>query len=702
MPKMNDYSILRKANDHRWTVQAKRTAVKMAAEVGKKMTEVKLKGSLKLAEAEEKRLSELKNTVKALNRIKVNVNRQSELVIGLPETNHNTAQYKMFESMKVDEIEKKLLKNLNQKQEKLMDIKNRVKEKTLRINQLRNSVLLERRKYNDHVKGLQKVHRTQVMPTNGSGDWSASVDKKIDALRLINHEMSSICDLAIDNLNMMDSLNEQLKNDVQEQAAIVIKILTYGTCAQIDVSEFNQSYIKAKKTDLEIAEKINSKKKRINKKTAMLELNRNLLIDEQERLLSTENEGKFQLTYSYLDGNETKVNTSDTELVTQLIENGEIDREMNPPDSITNKSESNSQSHSQSQSLLNDSVTINSDGLPFTYPDHKVNVYRLDGEKLSREIAAAEYVCEALGFENTTDVLEYIKKIKNMEIRLKNMIIQRQLCTTLAAERYECMTKLEIERLMCEPESHKTLDKNFEYLNQAGLDVQKSQVLEIQTKINDYESLFNELFFLLDHLGAKLDRCQLPVVRQYRLKKSKHMRDSCSEAMQDIHDLLNTLDIQRMARQGNDSLILQCSSDQKVSNMHKKKQRIEGENDKNRSVVTACWDTLDILKTKLEACMSMMRDAEPTEREQLEARAWFEFNTQKYIGQEMLKKGVRAPIQLKQSSSMDAINDTGIMTRDQIKQQANDIYAYFSAPKDTDDMKRSRKPTSFRKAFVIV
>lgn len=77
----------------------------------------------------------------------------------------------------------------------------------------------------------------------------------------------------------------------------------------------------------------------------------------------------LNLTYSYLEGTGQNDKLKNLEMVTTLIETGEIERQMNPPEPEPELESRRSDEQSQQSS---DSSTIVPTG-SFVYPEHKVN-----------------------------------------------------------------------------------------------------------------------------------------------------------------------------------------------------------------------------------------------------------------------------------------------------------------------------------------
>jgi len=124
---------------------------------------------------------------------------------------------------------------------------------------------------------------------------------------------------------------------------------------------------------------------------------------------------------------------------------------------------------------------------------------------------AAEYVCETLNFSDITEVLYYFTSVKNVEMRIKKMISTRKRILGVVQRDLESAIELKTDSLNCLPEAILKLDANIEYVQREGLDVQKKQFDDVNRHITGYGVLFNELWFQLDNLVGKLERCHVRI-----------------------------------------------------------------------------------------------------------------------------------------------------------------------------------------------
>lgn len=122
---------------------------------------------------------------------------------------------------------------------------------------------------------------------------------------------------------------------------------------------------------------------------------------------------------------------------------------------------------------------------------------------------AAQYVCDALGFDNIDEVLHYFSTVKGVEIRVKKMIGLRKNLSEIAQRNMESVAEIETTSLRCLPVSISRLNAEIERVRCGGLDVQRKQLEDINEQITEYSALFNELWFHLDNLIGKLNRCQV-------------------------------------------------------------------------------------------------------------------------------------------------------------------------------------------------
>lgn len=140
-----------------------------------------------------------------------------------------------------------------------------------------------------------------------------------------------------------------------------------------------------------------------------------------------------------------------------------------------------------------------------------MNRFKLKKEETSRAMEAVEYVCETLNFSNITEVLHYFMSVKSVEIRIKKMITVRKHLMEIVQKNLESVTQVKMESTNCLPVAILQLDANIEHVQREGLDVQKKQFEDVNKDITGYGILFNELWFQLDSLVGKLERCHVRI-----------------------------------------------------------------------------------------------------------------------------------------------------------------------------------------------
>lgn len=140
-----------------------------------------------------------------------------------------------------------------------------------------------------------------------------------------------------------------------------------------------------------------------------------------------------------------------------------------------------------------------------------MNRFKLKKEETSKAMEAVEYVCETLNFSNITEVLHYFMSVKKVEMRIKNMISMRKHLIEIVQKNLESVTQVKMESTNCLPAAILQLDVNIEHVQREGLDVQKKQFEDVNKDITTYGILFNELWFQLDSLVGKLERCHVRV-----------------------------------------------------------------------------------------------------------------------------------------------------------------------------------------------
>lgn len=128
-----------------------------------------------------------------------------------------------------------------------------------------------------------------------------------------------------------------------------------------------------------------------------------------------------------------------------------------------------------------------------------------------------------------------------------------------------------------------------------------------------------------------------------------------------------------------------------------------------KSAVDACRKLVVKVHSKVKPCMAYVggRSFDANDGKQLTAQAYFTFKQQCQIQDAVLKKRNRnrPPLLKMEVAPKDrtaVAAAAGIMTREQTKQQAEEIVQWFLTPKDAENSLRSRKPISFRKARIAL
>lgn len=122
---------------------------------------------------------------------------------------------------------------------------------------------------------------------------------------------------------------------------------------------------------------------------------------------------------------------------------------------------------------------------------------------------AVEYVCDTLGFDDAEEVLRFFTTVKHLELRIKKMIAVRKHLFGVAQGTLESTAAKKADALNCVPGSILRLDANTKRVIAEGLDVQQKQLDEVNENIEKYARAFNELWFYLENVTKKLQRCQV-------------------------------------------------------------------------------------------------------------------------------------------------------------------------------------------------
>ncbi|VVC26669.1 Hypothetical protein CINCED_3A014946 [Cinara cedri] len=713
-----DYALLKRAADPRWTNASRRAAQKALADAGALATAVKADGRRLADRADAGRLTELKSSVEVLGKsARRAVARQNmdRILVDVPKDGQR-ALYDRMESAAA--VERSLAEKLSHARQRLDTQRIRVAEKTARMARLRAAA----------ARARSPVPPAPREPPAGPVP-PATMDKTVDALRIANRQVTRTCDLIAGNMAMRDKLNDRLTADVRQQAATVLELLAYGTYAQQEAAAFNRQYCDALTQHGREARKNYAKHQRLSQNVAVVESIRKKKIvgrlqadDDKigdglfgdDRQLAVRSGSRLASQGSECSAEFFETNPWVT--LNDWIASGEMNRQMyRDPSETTSGTVSGTSGET-------DSRFENS----YTFPEEKTN-WLLSGDedvRRTRAMEAADYVCKELGFSNIEEVLEYFSTVKNMELRLKKMISVRKHLFEIVRTGVDNASQLETDAINYLPRTIMKLDKDIERIRRDGLEVQAKKQNQMNDRIFEYMKLFNELWFHLDNMVVKLERCQVPVVRKYQLRKKN--QTECTRATMDAHRMLESLQLSIGVDSGgvtvgNVPCALVSEAADRDDRRNCRSSRISG--------VDACRKLVAVLHAKVKACMVHIGGGfDATDDKQLAARAYFEYNQQYHVQRAALEKKLRLQrTRLKQLSSDgdgdgdgDGENEmtikadksktaiataraaAGLKTREQAKQESEAIVEWFMTPKDSDDAKRTRKPISFRRSRIIV
>ncbi|XP_060845250.1 uncharacterized protein LOC132924824 [Rhopalosiphum padi] len=681
---MADYGALKWTDDPRWTNTRKRDAYKGLAEASHRDRDAEwLAGDVATAE----RLADAK---KATAELYEAVGARDD-VVGhlLPDQRiAERAAYCRMESAAA--VERSLREKLVRGRYRLDKCRQRVASKTARLAWLRTTVHAAR-----NPKPVRPPKRPAVL------EPALLLDDKVDALKLGNLQAARARDIIADNSVMRNALNDQLAADVRRQAIAVVELLAYGTAAKQEAAAYRREYCRMAAEQEYRVRRNEAHKSFLDTRISTLESTRRKMIVNRIHNNSDEE-------IEFITGDAMSVAESELELRTSnkpdninltLLKDW-IDIQMIEKQSSYTK-ESEQPSSTSNVTYPSDTITSNS----YTFPEEKVNQYKFRKQKKSRAIEAVEYVCETLHFSNITEVLHYFTTVKNVEMRIKKMINIRKHLLEIAQESVASANEVMEESINCLPEAILQLDANIEYVQREGLDVQKKQFEDVNRDITGYGILFNELWFQLDSLVGKLERCHVPVVRKYQLHRKN--RDMDSEPMMDAQQMLDGLCLQHLSVANDDCSTIRQTPTAKSIESTSETSNVFGRN----PAVDACRKLSEVLYAKVKSCMVHVGSVfDSGDKKQLMARACFAYDRQTQIQWDVAattdkKRRARDRLQLSVDNIKDSTTNaktTGIMTRVQTKQQAQDIVQWCITPKDTDDAKRTRKPISFRKSRIVV
>lgn len=195
---------------------------------------------------------------------------------------------------------------------------------------------------------------------------------------------------------------------------------------------------------------------------------------------------------------------------------------------------------------------------------------------------------------------------------------------------------------------------------------------------------------------------QVPVVRKYQLNLLRQTKST--EAITDAREMLKGLCLRHV--DDNCSVVNGLPADEPLDSTPETME-VPGRN----PAVDACRKLAETLYIKVKSCMVHIGGTFDVDDEnQLMARACFAYDRQTQMQWNVVdtmdrkrrtQPHLQLPVENIKGSTTDA-RVTGIMTRVETKQQADDIVRWCITPRDTDDTKRTRKPISFRKSRMVV
>lgn len=267
------YEFVKRADDRRWTNTKRRDVAKATAEIGDRTAEVHAEGWRLIQTAKTDRLNAAKRSVAAFGDAfsRMVVRKNADHVLStVPVADGMWAAYdRMMTGDRLvrgpEAVEESLRNILSHHIQRLADCRNRVAEKMRKADDLRPRLVEARREAANRRKG----EKGRAEPTT-----HAAVAKTMDALIVANAHAKRVCDLVADNAHMMDAINDQLTEDVRQQAAAVVKVLSYNTAAQEDAAAYNRLQCRAKADHREVMERKSKQKRRMKTKMATLEYNR--------------------------------------------------------------------------------------------------------------------------------------------------------------------------------------------------------------------------------------------------------------------------------------------------------------------------------------------------------------------------------------------------------------------------------------------
>ncbi|XP_060856647.1 uncharacterized protein LOC132934357 [Metopolophium dirhodum] len=685
---MADYGRLKWADDKRWTNVRKRGTYKALAEASNRTNDAQW---LADDEATAERLADAKLSTAALYQA---LGARDDVVGHLLPDSPLTGRAAYCRMESAVAAERSLREKLVRGRHQLDECRHRVAIKTARLAQLKASVDAAR----DSVP-TKPPRRPPVLES------PLILDKKVDALKLGNLKAAKARDIIAKNTTMRDVLNEQLASDVRQQATAVVELLAYGTAAKQEAVTYNQEYCRVAGEHENSVRRNNAMRRLLDTRISVLESNRRKILINQIQNDSDE-DIEFDTEHtmpSIVSDMETSNEQGEQNMMflKDWIDTGQMEKQI--------FSVKENEELSNSSDVINPTASFTSSTTDsYIFPEEKVNLYKFRKGETSKAMEAVEYVCETLNFSDITEVLHYFTSVKNVEMRIKKMISTRKHILGVVQKDLESAIEVKMDSLNRLPEAILKLDANIEYVQREGLDVQKKQFDDVNRHITGYGVLFNELWFQLDNLVGKLERCHVPVVRKYQLHM-KNPANKDTESMMDARQMLEGLRLKPCTVLDEDCTTVHEPSVVKSIDSAPGCRTVDvsGKN----PAVDACRKLSETLYAKVKSCMVHIGGVfDANDRNQLMARACFAYDRQTQLQWDTVatkdrKRQARASLQLPVGKAKASVTDaraTGIMTRVQAKQQAEDIVQWCITPKDTDDARRTRKPISFRQSRIVV
>lgn len=276
-----EYMRLKQTVDVRWSNVKKRGAQKGLAEIGSLAAVVRAEGQRLADEWTARQLTAAKASTSAMDEILhqyVGPRSLAHLLADSPIAADKCRA--MYERMDMAaSVERSLATRLMLGQQKLAKCRNRIDDKIAKMGRLRALVAEVRARafataadddgsYSDEPPDAAWTRERMAVLS------PAETANKMDALRLANRQAARIRDLIAENVTMGYSINEQLAADVRQMAATVIELLTYGSVARREATEFDREYCRAVSRHKHAVDRNSVIKRRLRTNIAVLESNR--------------------------------------------------------------------------------------------------------------------------------------------------------------------------------------------------------------------------------------------------------------------------------------------------------------------------------------------------------------------------------------------------------------------------------------------